>query len=265
MRPETIASLYEQSDVIHVRNNFDIARRIERKRRGQPKPLVIQHHGTMFRADHRFLMAQAQKLGAISLVSTLDMLRFAPKGLEWLPSPHDLDALARVRAGAQRDPDKIIIHHSPTNRRVKDTALFEEVGDALMAKYRHVECRVVEQMPWKDNIALKAEADIVYDQLKLGWGNNAIEAWAMGVPVVAGIESPAARDIMIDRLGALPIVEADATSLYDVLERLVLDPAERAAAGARGLKYARRWHDHRKVVEQLVDVYERAAAVEAVA
>lgn len=264
MRPETIAALYDASDVIHVRNTFDVAMRIERRRRSR-KPKVILHHGSMFRADHRQLMRQAQQHGAISLVSTLDMLRFAPGELEWLPSPHDLEALARVRKAAQRDPDRIVIHHSPTNRRVKDTALFEEVGDALMEKYPHVECRVIEQMKWTDNVALKAEADIVYDQLNLGWGNNAIEAWAMGVPVVAGVADVAVRQSMLDRLGELPIVEAGPESLYDALERLVLRRDEREAAGARGLKYVRRWHDHRKVVEQLADVYERAAGVEAVA
>lgn len=251
-----VQRLYEAADVVHVRNSFDAFKRFAR-RSGQRKPVVIQHHGSMFRADHRYLMAQARHVGAISLVSTIDLLRFSREA-EWLPIPHDLAALAAVRENAVRDPDKIVIHHSPTNRRVKDTALFEEVGDALMAKYPNVECRVVERVSWKDNLALKAEADIVYDQLKLGWGNNSLEAWAMGIPVVGGVDDPRTRSMMLERLGHLPIEDASPATLYAVLERLVLDPVARARAARRGLDYVRRWHDHEIVIEQLASVYERA-------
>jgi hypothetical protein len=259
---DDIARLYEQSDVIHVRNTFDTVRRFEKKRRPRPhKPVVIQHHGSMFRTDHRHLMRSARELNAVSLVSTIDLLRYAPGELEWLPIPHDLEALAAVRASATRDPDKIVIHHSPTNRKIKDTDLFEKVGDALMAKYPHVEARVVEKMPWAENVALKAEADIVYDQLNLGWGNNSLEAWAMGIPVVAGVKDPVTRDLMHSIVGRkLPIQEADAGTLYSVLEQLVLSASLRTEAGQRGLRYVRRWHDHERVVGRLVSAYERAAA-----
>lgn len=257
---DDIARLYEASDVIHVRNTFDAARRFEKRRRPKPhKPIVIQHHGSMFRTDHRYLMAQARQLGAVSLVSTIDLLRYAPRELEWLPTPHDIGELAAVRKRAVRDSDKIVIHHSPTSRKVKDTALFEKAGDALMAKYPNVECRVVEKVSWRDNIALKAEADIVYDQLRLGWGNNAVEAWAMGIPVVAGVADLSVRNLMLDTLGSLPIVEADSQTLYNVLEHLITDPLARARAGRRGLAYARRYHDHEQVVPRLVAAYERAA------
>lgn len=259
---DDIARLYEKADVVHVRNTFDAHHRFEKKRYGRKrKPVVIHHHGSMFRTDHRYLMALARKLRAVSLVSTIDLLKYAPNELEWLPIPHDLEALADVRKAAKRDPNKIVIHHSPTNRKIKDTYLFERVGDALMDKYPDVECRVVERVPWRENIALKAEADIVYDQLQLGWGNNALEAWAMGIPVVGGIQDPVARSLMHERLGPqLPFAEADPETLFDVLERLITDPNARAAAGARGLAYVRQWHDQEKVVPRLAQAYERAAA-----
>lgn len=254
-----VTRLYEQADVVHVRNTFDAHRRFEKRRRGKkPKPVVIHHHGSMFRTDHRYLMGQARKIGAVSLVSTIDLLRYE-KGLTWLPIPHDIEELARLRQNTERDPDKIVIHHSPTNRRVKDTALFEKVGDALMEKYPNVECRVVEKVSWQDNLRLKAEADIVYDQLQLGWGNNALEAWAMGVPVVAGVQDPQVRELMLATLGVLPIEEAAHGTLYAVLEGLVLDEQLRHDAGMRGLDYVRRWHDYEVVVPRLVEAYELAA------
>ena len=257
---DQIAALYERADVIHVRNTFDAHRRFEKKRHNRRrKPVVIHHHGSMFRTDHSYLMAQARALHAVGLVSTIDLLKYSPKELTWLPIPHDVEELARLRQNTVRDPDKVIIHHSPTSRKVKDTALFMQVGDELMDKYPHVECRVVEEVTWKRNLELKAEADIVYDQLQLGWGNNALEGWAMGLPVVAGVEDPAARALMTRTLGELPIVEASRGSLYAVLEDLVLHPEKRAAAGQRGLDYVRRWHDHQVVVPRLVEAYERAA------
>lgn len=263
--PEQIAGMYENADVIHVRNTFDAYRRFEKRRRlhrgrVRRKPVVIQHHGSMFRTDHRALLRSTREFGAVGLCSTIDLLRFAPKELEWLPIPHDLEELAAIRAATVRDPDKVIIHHSPTNRKIKDTAAFLQAADELMRRYPHVEARLVEQMPWSQNMALKAEADIVYDQLKLGWGNNALEAWAMGIPVVGGVQDPEVRQRMIDTIGEIPFVEATPETLYATLEQLVLSRPARESEGARGLEYVRRWHDHEIVTQRLVKIYERAAA-----
>lgn len=260
---DDIARMYEHAEVIHVRNTFDAHRRFEKKRRPKKhKPVVIHHHGSMFRTDHRYLLRNARELRALSLVSTIDLLKYAPGELEWLPIPHDLSSLAGLRAAAQRDPNKIVIHHSPTDRKIKDTSLFEKVGDALMKKYPEVECRVVERMTLADNLRLKAEADIVYDQLKLGWGNNALEAWAMGIPVVGGIQDPEAKSIMHSIVGPeLPLTEATSDTLFDVLEQLVLSRARRDSEGARGREYVERWHDEKFIVTRLVDIYSRAAGV----
>ena len=109
-------------------------------------------------------------------------------------------------------------------------------------------------------MARKAKADILVDQLTLGYGCNAIEAWGMGIPVVAGTTDPVTRDRMLSILGELPFYEATEKTLTARLEELIVSEPLRAEWGARGLAYAKRWHDDQAVMRQAEGLYERAIA-----
>ena len=83
-------------------------------------------------------------------------------------------------------------------------------------------------MPNADVLALKAQADILFDQVILGYGNNAIEAMGMGIPVIAGVQDDNVRRAMLDRWGSLPWY--DATEADD-LRRTGAHGGERRHAG----------------------------------
>ena len=151
----------------------------------------------------------------------------------------------------------VLIVHAPTNRQVKSTQLLIEAVERLKADGLDVELDLIEHKPWKECLERKAKADIYFDQVILGYGCNAIEAWCMGIPVVAG-GSDETLDEMERRFGRLPFYHATPETIYDALKELVESPALRKRYGKIGLEHVRRFHDAKVVVEQLKGIYSRA-------
>ncbi len=246
------AGLWEQADVVHLHNNFRTAEIFER-RRGD-KPAVIHHHGTMFREGRAALLQETRRRGALGIVSTLDLYLIAPDDLEWLPAPYDVDWLASLRAPI--DDGKIRIGSAPTNRTIKSTDAFLAAIERLKEDYP-VELVLIEREDWASCLARKATVDIFFDQVILGYGCNAIEAWGMGIPVVAGASDPT-LDEYERRFGYLPFHHATEDTIYEALRELVESPDLRSRMGALGNRYVREYHDDRKTVAQLQSLYLRA-------
>lgn len=90
-----LEELYQACDVFHARLDFGLYDQLAAK--FGPKPVVIHHHGSKFRANpNRFIREQRQR-GAIGIVSTLDLWLLAPNDLIWLPAPYDVNWLAGFR------------------------------------------------------------------------------------------------------------------------------------------------------------------------
>ncbi len=101
-------------------------------------------------------------------------------------------------------------------------------------------------------------ADIVVDQLNAGWyGLFAIEAMALGKPVVTFLHEEAVRR-SAEAFGVeVPIVSATKETLRDVLARLAADPDERRRLGSAGRTYVERVHDLERIADRLLDLYAR--------
>lgn len=150
----------------------------------------------------------------------------------------------------------MIIAHAPTNRQVKSTDQLIEAVERLQAEGYDVELDLIERRSWRECLARKAKADIYFDQIGLGFGCNAIEAWAMGIPVVAGAADET-LDEMERRFGQLPFYHATPETIYDALRELIDDPKLRERYGQIGLAYVRKYHDASVVVDQLKAIYQR--------
>jgi glycosyltransferase involved in cell wall biosynthesis len=151
----------------------------------------------------------------------------------------------------------VLIVHAPTNRSVKSTDLFLEAIERLQDEGLPVEVDIIEHRPWRECLERKAKADIYFDQIKLGYGCNALEVWAMGIPVVAGADDRT-LDEMERRFGQLPFYHATEDTIYDALKELVESPELRERYGQIGQQYVRTHHDYPVVVEQLKGIYARA-------
>lgn len=255
---------YDAADVVHLSHTaighdwYDA---------GQGKPTVLMHHGIhegMFALNLAQAIEQGIELGAVQTCSTANLELFGPKGtLTWTPSPYNLSKLAELRRKhfqplEMRPNHAIRIGHAPTDRKIKSTDVFIEAILELKRRKHNIEAVLIEKQPNTVCLLLKSTVDIFVDQLKLGYGQNAIEAWGMGIPVVGGIESPVWRKFMQERWEGMPLYEATEANLADKLEDMVISERLRSEFTSRGLDHVRRWHSQAHHVAQMSELYANA-------
>lgn len=252
-RQRLAETMYQEADLVHLGNHLAGHDRYDQ---GAGKPTVLEHHGTIFREGHEALSAEARRLGVVEVASTLDLTMLEP-GVEWLPVPYQLDELQAIRRERYVPSAAVRIAHAPTNRAIKGTEHFLRVFRQLATKHR-IELVLIENKSWRQCLQAKARADIFYDQLELGYGCNAIEAWGMGLPVIAGAADPAVRRLMKRTWGRLPFLEATTTTLAAKLEQLIVSEQARREVAQLGREHFDRWHDERVVVPRLEQLYAAA-------
>ncbi len=145
--------------------------------------------------------------------------------------------------------DVPVIVHGPSVKAVKGTQFVRKAVDALQArgvKFRYVE---ITGMQHSEAMALLRDADIVIDQLLIGWyGVFSMEAMAMAKPVICYI-NPYADP------GNLPIVNANPDTITDVLYELIGDAQKRSEIGKQSYAYVQETHDVARVADMAIDAY----------
>lgn len=231
---------WSRADVAHLHNTLRTWRM-----RGRGKPFVLHHHGTYYRQNADALNAVVAQEQGRSVVATLDLLDYGDD-LTWCPPPFDLEWLASLRTPRR---GRLRVGHSPTDRGLKDTEAFLAACESL-----DVEPLLTEHQPWRYCLEAKGSCDLFYDQVQLGYGHNAIEAWGMGIPVIAGGSQPILR-AMRDQFGDLPFYEATRDTIGDAI-RALMDEATREQYAAKGLAHVRRWHDGTETIARLTPIYQ---------
>jgi glycosyltransferase involved in cell wall biosynthesis len=137
------------------------------------------------------------------------------------------------------------------------------VGDGnLRAEYEH-ECArlgidgLVDFLGYRNDIQdILARTDIaVLTSVKEGLPRAALEAMAMGIPVVA-TRVPGTREVVRHNETGLVVELGDAAGLADALARLIADPALRVRMGRQGRRVAGEEFDERRIVDVLRSLYE---------
>ncbi|MDO5710688.1 MAG: hypothetical protein Q4P32_02980, partial [Micrococcales bacterium] len=186
-------------------------------------------------------------------VSTPDLLDYLPDGT-WCPVVVDGTRWERRRPLFSGGVP--VVAHAPSNAKLKGSDRIDPSLRALDAegvvRYVRVEDIDPSQMP-----ALYGFADIVLDQFALGgYGVAACEAMASGC-VVVGHVPPRVRARVLQMTGLeLPIVEAAAPAVADVVRALVTgrEGRERArVAAADGRRFAEQVHDGRASARALAE------------
>ena len=183
------------------------------------------------------------------IVGSFDALRWVPEA-EMIPPGLDLRPFTPVPPSDRRRP---LVVHAPSNRSKKGT---EDViaACALLP----VELDLVEGVPHDEARERYGRADIVVDQLVAGWhGIFALEAMALGKPVVAYLKPEVVERTERAYGTKVPIVPATADTLVEALRPLVADAELRRRIGAESRAYVERVHDIDVIADRLVDLYSR--------
>jgi len=210
--------------------------------------VVLHHHGSDIRGigEPWFHRLFADEI----LVSTPDLLEWTPDGT-WVPNPVDIGQLPFKEPAITSSPYTVC--HAPTDRKSKGTDAVIQAVDTLADAGYDITLDLVEGVTRSEVLDRFAAADVVVDQLNLGWyGLVSIEAMALGKPVCVYLN----RELEPDNFQS-PLVNVDHETLADELAQLLENPDRRRRLAHRGREFVERTHDPEMVAQQVSAVYER--------
>jgi glycosyltransferase involved in cell wall biosynthesis len=199
----------------------------------------------------RRVLATAARWADRELVSTPDLLESAARAVHLPVAFEPGDYPFTPRRGR---PTRVV--HAPTNRLIKGTRYVEAAFEALRPRFPDVRFDVVEGLPWRELVTILSEADVVVDQLFMGWyGMVAVEAMALGKPVLCFI-----REDFEPRLLDCPVIRCTRENLVECLAETLSQATDRVAIGERGRAYAEREHAAAVIAGRLVALYRSLGA-----
>jgi glycosyltransferase involved in cell wall biosynthesis len=210
------------------------------------KRSVMHFLGSDIRGRSPADLAWAQRAGA-RVVGSYDAIR-------WVPDAHVIPPGIDVRAIEPTPPSdrqRPVVVHAPSSRARKGT---EHVVAAC--KELNVELEIVEGLDHREAFERYRNADVIVDQLNAGWyGVFAIEAMALGKPVVTFLHDEAVRKTEEAFELEVPIVNATAETLAGALRPLVESAEERQRVGRASRAYVEEVHDLERMTDRLLALY----------
>jgi glycosyltransferase involved in cell wall biosynthesis len=174
--------------------------------------------------------------------------------LRWVPDAHvvppGLDLSDYVPVPSQ-DRERPVVLHAPSSRKRKGTEHVLAACEGL-----DVELDIVEGLHHAEARRHYERADIVVDQLNAGWyGIFALEAMALGKPVLGYLRDEAVRQTEREMGVEVPIVRVTKETLRDRIGELAASAEERRRIGAASRAYVGRVHDADKGADRLIAIY----------
>jgi glycosyltransferase involved in cell wall biosynthesis len=210
------------------------------------KKSVYHYLGSDIRGKTPAELAYGKRAGA-EIVGSYDAARWVPEA-HVIPPGIELSAFTPVPPSDRQRP---LVVHAPSSRAKKGT----EHVIAACAQLP-VDLEIVERLHHDDARRRYEAADIVVDQLNAGWyGLFAIEAMALGKPVVTFLHDEAVRRTEEAFGVEVPLVSATKETLTERLRTLIESAERRRQVGAASRAYVERVHDVERIADRLIDLY----------
>lgn len=168
--------------------------------------------------------------------------------------------------GAGRDRGRPLrVLHAPNHREIKGSQHFVDAVRRLREEGVAIELRVLEGVPNSEIRQAIAEADVIADQLIIGWyAMFALEAMSMGKPVICYLR----EDFLyfyetagLVHKGEIPIINCRPADVVDTLRRLATTDRDTLGdLGARGIAFVNKHHSV-DVVGRVFDRINRSLGV----
>lgn len=229
------------------------------------KPLAVVYNGSGYRATWRHRNEQDKDNGIVQFGTTIDLTCDTyGSSMNWLPVPMEI-----VDPTPEKTEGVFHIIHCPTHRGRKSTErIVEELGDL-----DGVRLEIVEGATNDECLRRKGKAHLLIDQFYVGYGVNALEAWALGMPVIAnterlpveyGVECPG-REETLARYESITGRKFYPFIVCDIVHAGMLRAAVKELATSstlvadrdRGMGYLKEFHSAEAVIGRLVSALER--------
>jgi glycosyltransferase involved in cell wall biosynthesis len=245
-----LARLLPRTDVFHFHFGLTLVPQLLQWPilRAARKKSVMHYLGSDIRGKTPEQLASGRKADA-QVVGSYDAIRWVPEA-EVIPPGVDV---AAITPEPPSDRDRPLIVHAPSSRRRKGTEHVIAAVEGLDA-----DLELVEGLHHDEAFERYRAADVVVDQLNAGWyGLFAIEAMALGKPVVTFLHDEAVRRTEEAFGTRVPIVSATAETLREALRPLVADAGRRREVGGASRAYVERVHDLNRITDDLLALYAR--------
>lgn len=235
--------------IVYTATGFDV--RVPSAHRARTPHNCFSHGFRLPLDEARQAAYGAYLRGYVDRFCALDaeMAEWLPDDAVEIPRAVDLERWPAVGVGDAEEP---LIVHAPSEPLVKGTLVLEAALDRLRGRGLRFRYQRVEGLGNDEARDWYKQADIIVDQLHIGWyGVLAVEAMALAKPVVAYV-----REDLRTRLGEEPpLAMAGPHDVEVVLAELLADAGRRQALGRRARGWAEQMHDVRRVAGRLEDLY----------
>lgn len=154
-----------------------------------------------------------------------------------------------IRYNSVPNPRPLVVH-APSDVTKKGTSYIIEAVQQLKKEGYDFEFRLFQNTPNSVVREALTRADIAVDQMFETLGAVfAIEAMAAGCAVLGG-NIPELSGFPRE----LPIIHTDPDTIYDNLKMLLENPELRRELGENGRKYVEKYHDSRKIADQILQL-----------
>ncbi|MBS3168171.1 glycosyltransferase [Candidatus Woesearchaeota archaeon] len=195
------------------------------------------------------LIRNAKKYGNAIVVYNPDLLDFVDTAV-YFPYAIPLNSWKPSKT-SKKSNDVIKILHAPSDRFIKGTEYVIKAINQLKQEGFNVELILLEKIPHDKVKSYYEDADIVVDQLIIGWyGAFAAESMALGKPVCCYI-----RDDLWKYAKGCPIINVNKENLAERLKTLIKSKSLRNKLGKEGMKYVKKMHDSKKINKMFVELY----------
>lgn len=150
--------------------------------------------------------------------------------------------------------EEVVIAHAPSDRKIKGTAKVIEAVESLQKKGLPIRFELIENKPFNQVKGILEKADILVDQLYIGWyGALAMEGMALGKPVLSYVRVQDVRRAGIKE--DIPIVNVTSRTLEEKLTKLIKDRTLRQKIGRSSRRYVERFHNPTAIARMLESYY----------
>lgn len=212
------------------------------------KIIIIHYHGSDIRYKKNFQLGNCANY---IIVSTPDLLEWVPDAI-WVPNPIDIEKYSNLKRFKSQESKSILITHAPTNREVKGTQYIIDAVGKLKREGYNIDLKLLESLPHDQVIMEFVKADIIIDQLLLGWyGVVSIEGMSLKKPVCVYI-----RDDLTKFLPKDSFINCNPENIYEKLKKLIIDSDLRKNIAINGYNFACKYHNAEKIAKVIVAMYQ---------
>ena len=186
-----------------------------------------------------------------------DLLRYLPKEATFLP--YTIANWESIQPIKRKINKTIRIVHSPTSRDFKGSQFIIDSLSVLKKKYNNIEVKIIENIPHKEALQLYKEADLVIDQVLIGWyGAFGVEVMKMGIPLAVYIREDDLKFIPKEMAEDLKksIINITPFNIVEILSKYMENTELFQEKSKQGKNYVQRWHNPLYVADLVKSVYE---------